>query len=393
MRIFMVSSDYLPNIGGLAAHVYYLSESLLKLGHEVIVCAHTANGGRNVALERHGQVPCLRRSFSPVGGTLPGLAQRRMVTLGLIKEAVIRFGSPYVLHQHDLWASVAAMNASKRRAKWMWTNHTSGFLSDYDRPRRRKFLRYAFRNVDGVVAVSEEIATKSRQLFGEEKVQYIPNGVDTSRFKPGVDRRAEYGLSPSDFVVLCPRRMVVKNGVVYLARAVEQLLQNDPHTRWRFVFLGDDIDNSAGREYVRSIKHILAPYERDRSVMYLGNVALDRMPDVNSLADVVVIPSLVEAVSLSALEAMAARKPVIASAVGGLPEIVRHGDTGHLVPPADPAALAAALQELRFNAALRAEYGFRAEALVSEEYSWLSIATRTASYYARLLRPSLEAEA
>jgi glycosyltransferase involved in cell wall biosynthesis len=112
---------------------------------------------------------------------------------------------------------------------------------------------------------------------------------------------------------------------------------------------------------------------------------MDEMPAVNAMADLVVIPSLMEAVSLSALEAMASGKPVIATEVGGLPEIIKDEVTGLLVPPRDPTALADAIVRLHSDYSLRNSLASQGRALAVERYSWDFIAKKTLTFYRGLL--------
>lgn len=260
---------------------------------------------------------------------------------------------------------------------------------DFEKPLKRQLMRLMYKGVKGIIAVSREIESKSKVVFGSNKdinVAYIPNGVDVEKFSPNVKvDRTKYGLSEEDFVVLCPRRMVEKNGVIYLAYAISLILQKLSNINWKFVFLGDEPSINTDAGYIEKIKKILEGPHRQGYVKYLGNVHMDYMPEINALADVVVIPSLVEAVSLSALEAMATGKPVIATNVGGLSEIVRDGVTGILVPPKDPVAIADALERIYFDHSARLYMGNNAFELVKGMYTWDSIARITESFYKQII--------
>ena len=112
---------------------------------------------------------------------------------------------------------------------------------------------------------------------------------------------------------------------------------------------------------------------------------MKQMPELNALADVVVMPSLWEGLSLSTLEAMAARKPLVATNVGGQPEIVYHEKTGLLVPPKKPQALAEAILRFYHEPRLREQIAPGGYHLVRRQYSWERLAEQTASFYEKVL--------
>src|SRR5690606_18395407 len=104
------------------------------------------------------------------------------------------------------------------------------------------------------------------------------------------------------------------------------------------------------------------------------------------LADIVMMPSLMEAVSLSALEGMASRKTLVVSEVGGLPEIVKHEQTGLLVPPKDPQAISEALLRVGRDKEFREQLAHAGQQLARDSDGWTAIAERTTEFYARLCK-------
>lgn len=105
------------------------------------------------------------------------------------------------------------------------------------------------------------------------------------------------------------------------------------------------------------------------------------MPGLYALSDVIVIPSLMEATSLSAMEGMAAGKPIVATNVGGLPFLVRHGDNGFCVPPRSPDDLARAIKQLLDSQTQRAQFGKSSRERVEAELDWTITAQRTKQIY------------
>jgi glycosyltransferase involved in cell wall biosynthesis len=119
---------------------------------------------------------------------------------------------------------------------------------------------------------------------------------------------------------------------------------------------------------------------RDR-VKFLGAVPNSSMPEIYRACDVAVLPSLAEATSIAGLEAMACGLPLVGTNVGGIPAIVADGVSGLLVPPADPDALAGALDRLVDNAGLRRAMGEAGRCSAQGNFSWPIIARRTAAAY------------
>lgn len=386
-RIIMLTTDYLPNIGGVAAHVYHLSKAMQRLGHDVAIVNPIYSDSDTLETTVENDLRVVRAKFRNSANPFVRFAGRRRAALQGCKMAIEVLGDVDVIHQHDLLESCSAARSLSNTAAWVWTNHTSGFLKGLENRVRRFSIRTAYEHVGGIISVSNEILERTQTLWGERcPTDCIPNGVDAGLFCPGVNAdRSAFGLENDDFVVLCPRRMVEKNGVLYLAQAVERFARGKSDVRWRFLFLGSDPVGESGADYIARVKGLLEPAVGLGMVRFLGNIPMAQMPALNATADVVVVPSLMEAVSLSALEAMATRKPLVATNVGGLPEIVKNRVTGMLVEPRDPEALADAIVALQQDSGLRSQIAEGGYTLAIERYTWDAIAGRTAAFYERVL--------
>lgn len=386
MKVCMLTTDYLPNIGGIAAHVHNLSAALAELGHDVVVVNPVAQDDETIEQSRVEGFSIFRVGVKRSAWTFRNKVCRKFLfskaALKGIAAAEEQFGRFDVIHQHDYQDTTYAAAKRADSSTWIWTNHSSRFLSDFERPFKMKFIRKTYSRVSGAIAVSDELLQKTKSLLPNHAITYIPNGVNTKLFHDGVAvNRADFSLDDQDLVVLCPRRMVRKNGVIYLAQAVDQVLKTAPDISWKFVFLGNTEAVNTDREYIREIKNLLEPFEKTGHVIYLGNIPMEQMPRVNALTDIVMMPSLMEAVSLSALEGMASRKALVVSEVGGLPEIVKHEQTGLLVPPKNPDAIAKALVRLGQAPELRHRLALAGQVLAQNQYSWLAVAERTANFY------------
>jgi len=369
MKIAMVTADFPPNVGGVATHVAELGAALAAGGHDVRVYTSVPGDGRR---RSRGRGVRIERLALPGTRALFSRALARALTRALRAEPV------EVLHVHGLRSLPATRRlrdlGMARRV--LFTNHTSGFLQRIARgaPSARRVGR-RLTHLDGVLAPSEELVEATRAAGYPGPVRYIPNGVDTDRFHPGspADRlaaRDTLGLPADACVVLLARRLVPKNGPRLFAESAAFLVRPDV---WLLV-AGDGSERGA-------VETILASHGMRERTRFLGSVDNDRMPEIYRAADISVLPSLEEATSIAGLESMASGLPLVGTEVGGIPHLVRHRETGLLVPPADPRALGRALAELVAAPEKRQVLGAAARRRAVEAFSWARIARETLEAY------------
>ena len=385
MNILMVSASYLPMIGGKEAHIFYLSRSLQKMGHDVTVLTRVFGQAEKIEVAVERGIRVYRVHSRPYRTPL---WMRPLATARGIQQVVRDLGHLDIVHLHDYWDSTLAVLFYGHQAKRIWTGHSYTFNKHFTgHPLMYQITRFVYAKFDGILAVSQTLHQQCQRLWGGRvPISYIPNGVDTDLFTPDVAvNRADYGIKEDEFVVLCPTRMAEQKGVLYLAQAAKILVRQAPAIKWRFLFLGSDPASNTDSLYIQQVKSILAPLFERGQVAYLGNVPMEQMPQLNGLADVVVMPSLWEGLSLSTLEAMACRKPLVVTNVGGQPELVAHEKTGLLVRPKAPPALADGIFRLHHDPMLRKQVAQGGYRLVAEQYSWDRVAEQTADFYESLL--------
>lgn len=232
--------------------------------------------------------------------------------------------------------------------------------------------RVLARTVDRAIVVSRELRTYLRQRFGwpERKIRLIHNAVPL-RDPSNPDPRLRSELSPDGLpIVLTPARLDPLKGHRYLIEAARSL------PGLRFVFAGE------GEARVE-LERLVAEAGLATRVTFTGQRA-----DVAALlacADVVVLPSLAEGLPLAVLEAMAASRPVVATAVGDVPDAVRGGETGILVQPKDPRALAEAIGSIVGDRAFATRLGVAARAHVHRCFSASQMVADVTAVYGELL--------
>jgi len=242
-------------------------------------------------------------------------------------------------------------------------------------PWMRWLVRWALRTSDAVVAISTYTAGEARRI-ADVPVRVIPYtvGLSDAGHLPAPPPARKDGA----FNVLFVGRLVERKGVAGLVDAVRRLPAS---VRARLEIVGD------GPERVRLDAQIRAAALQDR-VALRGRISAADLRAAYAGADVLVLPSVLdsgndtEGLGVVLLEAMSYGVPVIASRIGGIPDIVVDGETGLLVPPGDPAALAAALERLAGDAALASQLSAAGQRHVRAEFSWERIVDRWLECYA-----------
>ena len=242
-----------------------------------------------------------------------------------------------LLHAHWLPAGWVAARSGKPYVVQVWG-------TDLELARRApRLARRVLRGARLVIAASSDLAERARQL-GAEQVRVIPSGVEIP---------AESGVEAQPPEILYAGRLSAEKGVIELSEAADGL---------NLVVAGD------------------GPL-RSRLPQARGFVSHDELEELYACAAVVVCPSRREGFGVVCLEAMAHGRPVVATNVGGLKDLVVDGETGLVVPPRDPAALRAALERLLGDAELRRRLGAAGRERARERFSWAAVTDATLAAY------------
>ncbi|WP_019588355.1 glycosyltransferase family 4 protein [Deinococcus apachensis] len=256
-------------------------------------------------------------------------------------------------------------------------------------------LQLILRHSDAQIGVSAFVTEGlRRRLPGVGSIHTVYNGVDLATFDSGRWQderrrlRAEWGLGEDDVAFLFAGAIVPEKGVLELGRAFAHLSATEP--RVHLVLAGDaglwDLTvrpHEGAQAYHAEVLRELGQVRPPGQVHALGRVSARDMGAVHAACDVLTVPSYTETFSLSALESMASGRPVIASAVGGLPEVVGLG-AGLLVPPGDERALEEAMRRLARDRQTRLALGQRACERV-RHLSWDAAARSLEAIYAQHL--------
>jgi glycogen synthase len=381
MKVTFFAREFPPNVyGGAGVHLKNLARELARSIDVEVRCfgEQEASDGR-MRVSGYRAWPRMwegeDKLFNSTLGTFSA-------NLSMIRDRV----DADVVHSHTWYGAMAGFMAKMLYdVPYVATVHSLEPLRPWKEERLGRSYhltswieKVALENADRVVAVSTDSRREILELFDvkPEKVVVIYNGIDLN-----VWRRADscgacraYGID-GDYILFVGRTSRQK-GMVHLIDAMKDV---DPGVR--LVCCTSAPDTPAVEE------EIAAKVAAEPRVVWINTLLREEQYiELYSNATVFACPSVYEPFGIINLEAMACERPVVASAVGGIREVVVPEKTGLLVPPADPKALAAALNRVLRERKLAREMGLAGRRRVEEHFSWTSIASKTQALYEELLK-------
>jgi starch synthase len=395
MKITLLTNEYPPHVyGGAGVHVDYLSRELLALeeGKHAIQILCFGDQKEDSAHKTIKGIPSL--SHVPLQDfrheKLLDTLLRNILMVGSSKETDI-------VHCHTWYTYLAGCFIKQLfHIPLVITTHSL----EPDRPWKEEQLgtayrastwleQTAFQNVDGVIAVSQSMKRSVYDLYHVpmEKIRLIPNGIDVDQYRPTPNPSllASYQINPDKPFLLFVGRITRQKGILHLVHVIKYL---SPQIQVVFC-AGPPDTEEIGREMEERVQEARAQ-TRNEIVWIRQWIPRTQLITLYTHASLFVCPSVYEPFGIVNLEAMACGTPVVASAVGGIPEIVVHGETGSLIPldPKDPEQfikdLAEAINCLFLSPEKLKEMGLKSRERVEKYYSWKSIARQTLEFYREL---------
>jgi len=376
MRICILSIDFLPNIGGIAAHVYELSKALSEKGDDIHILTF-----RNKYSEKKyvklGNINTHRIYLPKIGIVGKGIYML-LEYLTLIKlNKKFQFD---ILHSHNLLPDNLITMLFKSIPSII-TEHSSQFLNAFEKNKSILFIyKKIMKKADLIIGPSNELVNTFNKIgISNDKTVYIPNGVDINKFKPmnkPKDILNKYEINEDSKIILCPRRLAPKNGVEYLIKALPNVIEKFQEIKCLIVGDGSEFDK---------LNILVAELDLKKNVIFTGRIPNSEMPKYYAASDIVVLPSIIEATSIAGLEAMSMGKPLIGTNVGGIPQIIDDEKTGIIVPPKNSKELGKAILTLILNDSRCHEFGYHSRKRVETEFSWYIISERIRQLYQNLL--------
>ena len=285
---------------------------------------------------------------------------------------VTRRSKPDVIHGYLFGPNLFAVLAG-RAARVPVVAVAKRNIDAFETPRQVRVQRWVHRNASHVTAVSEKVAeTVVAMGVPRARITVIPNGVDLSRFAHAGGDRASLGAANGELVIGSVGCLAARKDYGTLLEALATLERSG--RRFHAALVGDGPEREALEQRARELGV-------SARTTFLGERA-----DVERLLpamDVFVLSSREEGIPNALLEAMAAGRPSVATAVGGTPEVLEDGVTGWLVPPADPAALAAALEQTLADPDEARRRGEAARRATEEKMSIDAMVRRHEEFYRR----------
>jgi starch synthase len=399
-KVAFFTNEYPPNVyGGAGVHVEYLSRELSKLVPVEVRCFGEQDVTEpNLRVKGYSAWSEAKKNTDPrFGGALDAMYR----SLAMAKDNL----DASIVHSHTWYVQFAGFLAKKLWGiPFVLTTHSLEPL----RPWKVEQLGNAYHlstwienngimEADAVIAVSQETRNDVLRCFPSvdpAKVRVIHNGIDLQQYRknPAVDALVKRGVDPDKPFVLFVGRITRQKGIIHLVNAIPKI---DPAIQV-VLCAGAPDTPEIGQEMAEGVEAV----SKGRPGVIWIREMLPREDVIQfySHAAVFCCPSVYEPFGIINLEAMACETAVVASAVGGIPEVVVPGETGLLVDlklkqgtfdPIDPAKfsadLAAAINRVALDPGLREEFGRNGRRRVEDHFSWTAIAQRTLDLYRSLM--------
>ena len=390
MKILQTCIRFPPAPGGAETHVLEISKLLQDHGYDITV--YTSDLYKEVPFTRKTDwaqkvagIPVKRYKAYSMPGELhyifiPGLA-----------KAILKAETD-IIHAHSygyFQVNVSGLNKRLRDTPFVLTPHFHPPWSMWGGDRRKqlrkiydKLLAPSVLNaVDRIIGVSHHEMELLQQIisFDADKIRYIPNGIDFSRFEP-IPKPEKFlnKFKLKGKIILYVGRLASNKGLEVLIASAPAVLKENPKTT--FVFIGED--EGMKETLVKKAKKLGI----SKNILFTGHIKNEELfLSAFAACDVFVLPSEYEAFGIVLLEALACKKPVIGTRVGGVPEAIGDEGAGVVVEYNDDKELAKAINKLLPDSKLRKRMGELGRTRVKKNFTWASVVKEIENVYAELI--------
>jgi len=400
MNIGLLSFEYPPEtgFGGIGSYTWYQARALKRLGHEVHVLAGLNRQGPLSTLERDGLSV---HRYRPGGRTMQAFAGLGRWKCWWTRQRLENGWSMYkalkelrrrhrfdVLEMPECGAEGLLINSLIDIPTVVRFHSPSRLIMPfYDVPngdvRMCSWLEQrAILNATALTSCSSFLAGEVRRKMSvRAPVSVIPNGIDLQLFdrEREVDIAAKYGLPKNKPIIFFAGRMERRKGI-HLCGAIASAILRDYDAA--FVFAGQDLFGYMTETLLPSLQN----QRLKGSIHYVGKLDLQEVRSCVRSCEIFLLPSLWENLPYSCLEAMAAGRAIVASAQGGVPELIEDGNNGLLAKPEDPASFVRQIRSLLDDESLRRRLGNAARKSVQEKFTDDRVARLSVELYERIVK-------
>jgi glycosyltransferase involved in cell wall biosynthesis len=367
-RICLVTHYFPPHMGGIEKVSYEQSKRLTKTGYQIDVLTSKIKGrnehpAKGIRIFHFSTINLAERIGVPY--PIPSLQAYKTFTKFIKKCELVH------AHGHVYMSSYLAGKVAKKYKKpFILTQHNTFIdyqsgLNILEHLNDLTIGKAVLKDADRIIVVSNKTREYVHKLGADwSKTSVIYNGVDIDYFHP-VNKeksRKKLGLPKNRKLIFSVRRLVYKNGLDTLIESIPYVARNHPNTL--FVVAGKGPSKKLIEDRIKELGI-------EDNIKLTGFVPDELLPVYYDAADYFVLPSASgEGLPLVLLEAMACGLPVIATTVGGTPEIINHMKNGVLVPPRNPEAMATTMSELLLQDELGPSIGKEARRVIENRFTW-----------------------
>jgi glycosyltransferase involved in cell wall biosynthesis len=379
-KICFISPEYWPLTGGTGSYVYYLSNQLLKNGHQIYVVTGS-NQAKDVHVNSQLDVSFLKIPKMPIVKSfmLAQASSRKLQSArGTADVDVVHpqlpltpnfavppnFGRALVCTVHSTWKGEAE---AIRGEPYLRLNANEKFLVSYN-----WFLRFfeegMIHRARKIIAVSHFTKWELTNYYKipAYKIRVIHNGVDINKFQPATDKRKvkkQLGLNPDDIAIVSVGRLYARKGLFTLIESIPAVVKRFPNAK--FIISGKGQSDEMQKLITHATRLGVVG-----NIVFTGYTPDKELPKLYQAADVFAFSTFYEHHPFAVLEALSTGLPVVTTIVGGIPETIESGKNGLLVAPFNSKQFSDAILYLLEHPTEAAEMGRKARQTVAEQLDW-----------------------
>lgn len=355
-------------VAGTEIATYNIAKHLAKRGHEVHVITSLDEGLPKESIEQSFYVHRIK---------IPQMRFLGIIVFWLKALPLLKRLKPDMVHGQSTTMGIVGFLA-KKLLKKPYTVYARGSEVYLPWLFKTPISKLVLRRADVVIALTEDMKTEMQKIYSRD-VAVIPNGIDLESYEDLPTKEASrqrLALNNNDKIILFVGTLRPVKGLKYLIQAMNIIRQKDTKARLMLIGYGEER---------QSLEGLVKELDLGDRVTFVGKVPNEKVPEYMSASDVFVLPSVSEGFPVVILEAMASGLPIVATKVGGLPEIVKDGESGFLVEPSNPEQLADRVLTLLKNEDSRQRMIMNNRNKV-QQYSWENTVGQLEAIYSRVVK-------